>query len=240
MTHHRSRLIAAGFWSLWLVIGLPALAWAQTQTPPKPSCRQSASEESSCGESSHEGHAEKGKRHGCGNHGGDCGHGAAGELDSRRPGMHGKGKGRMGGGRHGVMRSAMSLVHEYRDVIEREVVEIENGVITTTVSGDPEAAEVLSRHVAEMKGLIESGGRVRAWDPLFREIFDHYQEIDMTVETVAGGVRVTETSENPEVAKLIKAHARKVGEFVARGPAAVHESTPLPDGYVPRSQRERN
>ena len=146
----------------------------------------------------------------------------------------------MGGGNHGVMRSAMSLVHEYRHVIERDVVEIEDGVITTTVSRDPEAAKVLSRHVAEMKTLIETGGRVRAWDPLFREIFDHYKEIDLKVEAVEGGVRVTETSDNPEVAKLIKAHAYKVNEFVARGPAAVHESTPLPDGYVPQSQPERN
>ena len=77
----------------------------------------------------------------------------------------------------------------------------------------------------------DGGGRVRNWDPLFREIFDHRSEIVMEIETVEGGVRVTETSENPAVAALIKAHAYKVSEFVARGPAAVHEATPLPEGY---------
>lgn len=42
---------------------------------------------------------------------------------------------------------------------------------------------------------------------------------------------MTETSDNPEVVKLIRAHARKVNEFVARGPAAVHEETPFPESY---------
>ena len=82
-----------------------------------------------------------------------------------------------------------------------------------------------------MKDLLEGGGRIRAWDPHFSEIFDHYDEVDMVVEALDDGVRVTETSENPEVVKLIRAHARKVDDFVARGPAAVHEPTALPDDY---------
>lgn len=53
----------------------------------------------------------------------------------------------------------------------------------------------------------------------------------MTIETLADGVRVTETSANPEVVTLIQAHARKIDAFIARGPEAVHEPTALPPGY---------
>jgi hypothetical protein len=136
------------------------------------------------------------------------------------------------------MQATRALVHEYRQDIVREIEDIPNGVATTTRSpGNPGAVGVLERHVREMKGLIEDGGRIRVWDPLFSEIFDHYDEIEMVVETLEDGVRVIETSENPEVVKLIRAHARKVSEFVARGPAAVHESTPLPADYQANEQR---
>ena len=83
-----------------------------------------------------------------------------------------------------------------------------------------------------MRGLLEGGGQIRSWDPLFREIFEHRDEIVMEIEQLEDGVRVTETADNPEVVKLIRTHARKVSEFVARGPAAVHEETPIPAGYV--------
>lgn len=127
----------------------------------------------------------------------------------------------------------MTLVNRYRDAIQREVVNTSKGVVTTTWSAlDSEAARTLQRHVVEMKAALERGETVRGWDPLFAEIFQHHDEIEMSIEFIEGGVRVTETSDNPEVVKLIQAHARKVNDFLARGPAAVHDETPLPAGYV--------
>lgn len=159
-----------------------------------------------------------------------------GRGHTMRQGM-GAGGGRSearGANRPEVMQATHALVHEHRQDIVREIENIDDGVITVTRSpGNPEAVSVLQRHVREMKGLLEGGGRLRAWDPLFSEVFKHYAEIDMAVEALDDGVRVIETSENPEVVKLIQAHARKVSEFLARGPAAVHEATPLPDDYRP-------
>jgi len=144
----------------------------------------------------------------------------------------GHGAGRGPGHNRSVMQATHALVHQYRGDIVREITDIENGVQTVTRSPlNPEAAETLKKHVREMKGVLESGGRIRGWDPLFSEIFDHYTEIEMEIEPLEDGVKVIETSANPEVAKLIQAHARKVSEFLARGPAAVHEPTPLPNGY---------
>ena len=53
----------------------------------------------------------------------------------------------------------------------------------------------------------------------------------MEIEELADGMRVTETSADPQVVELLRAHARKVTEFIERGPAAVHEPTPLPAGW---------
>lgn len=142
-------------------------------------------------------------------------------------------RGILGTGDPGVLSSAMTLVNRYRDAIQREVVNTSKGVVTTTWSAlDSEAARTLQRHVVEMKAALERGETVRGWDPLFAEIFQHHDEIEMSIEFIEGGVRVTETSDNPEVVKLIQAHARKVNDFLARGPAAVHDETPLPAGYV--------
>ena len=150
--------------------------------------------------------------------------------DRQRHGRGGRGHGR--GGRPAVMETAHDLVHDHRDEIERTVEMVENGVVTVTRAPSSEAAAAaIRRHVREMKQVLESGGRVRMWDPLFREIFAHADVISMEIEELDDGMRVTETSEDPDVARLIQAHARKVTEFIERGPAAVHEETPLPEGY---------
>ena len=51
---------------------------------------------------------------------------------------------------------------------------------------------------------------------------------------VENGIEVVSTSDDAEVVKLIQAHARKVSEFVSRGMEAMHEKTPLPEGYSGR------
>ncbi len=182
------------------------------------------------------GHGRAGMRHG----GAGMGHGRAGMrhggagMGHGRAGIEHGGAGGMGhGGGPAVMQTARELMHDYRSVIERRIEEIDNGVITVTRSpSSPEAADAIRRHVREMRELLESGGRVRLWDPLFRELFERADEISMQIEELEDGMRVTETSDDPEVVKLIQAHARKVTEFVERGPAAAHEETPLPADYA--------
>jgi hypothetical protein len=65
-------------------------------------------------------------------------------------------------------------------------------------------------------------------DPLFRELFQHTDKIKMNHEDTEKGVRVTETSEDPYVAKLIKAHAKAVSGFVERGFAEAMKNHPVP------------
>jgi len=147
---------------------------------------------------------------------------------------HGRGSGPRGaGGRGGPpteMRAVWALIDAHDD-IERLVEEIPGGVKTTTTTTDPELVPVLQRHVTEMAELLESGGRIRNWDPLFAELFDRRHEIRITIKELDHGVEVVETSDDGEVTKLIRAHARKVEEFVAKGDDVLHQPTPLPSDY---------
>lgn len=150
----------------------------------------------------------------------------------------GQGQGRhqgRGSGNHALMQATWTLIDAH-DAIERKIEEVPGGIRTVTTSTNPDLVPVIRQHVREMKELIESGGRIRGWDPLFAEIFNHTEAIAMVVEDIDGGVVVVETSEDEEVAKLIRAHAEKVLEFVQRGADAYRESTPLPDDYSPAGE----
>lgn len=152
---------------------------------------------------------------------------------------HGQGQGRQGQGNGGQMRGAgrpdAQVIHflvENHESLERTVENIPGGVLTRTVSKDPEIIDAVRIHVRQMVDLIHGGGRIRNWDPLFREIFDHREAIEMKITDIEGGVEVTEISDDDQIAKLIRAHAVKVEEFVTRGLAAYKEETPLPEDYT--------
>ena len=142
----------------------------------------------------------------------------------------------MGRGRM-MDRSMMGDMHVIHDLlmehekIRREVENIPGGVRTVTTSSDPSITKSIRTHVYQMKSRIEEGRSIRHMDALFREIFEHHDKIDMRIEEVPGGVRAIETSEDPQVALLIRQHARAVSEFVERGMRRAMQSTPLPEGY---------
>jgi hypothetical protein len=133
------------------------------------------------------------------------------------------------------MMADMPAIHDLlvrHDTIRRQVDDIDGGIRARTTSDDPSVAQLIQTHVQQMKGRIETGRPIRQMDPLFREIFEHHGAITMTVNQVPGGVEVTETSPDPQVALLIRQHAdHAVSEFVARGMDRAMQPTPLPAGY---------
>src|SRR5205807_5454569 len=86
--------------------------------------------------------------------------------------------------------------------VHRTVEEIPGGVRTVTTSEDPQVTDLIRTHVREMKERIEKGQPIRQMDPLFREIFRHHEKIRLEIEDVPGGVRATETSDDPQVTLL--------------------------------------
>lgn len=143
-------------------------------------------------------------------------------------------QGQMRGQRNGPQRGAAhATIHALltdHEAIERRVEDLSNGVETWTTSEDPEVAALIRQHVRQMKARLESGRPMRQWDPLFAALFEHADAIEMTIEDIPGGVRVVETSEDAEVATLIRQHAhRAVSEFVERGMERAHDPTPMPE-----------
>lgn len=141
-------------------------------------------------------------------------------------GKGGAGHGKMGGHAE-LMQKIHSLVDNHES-ITRTVEKVEGGVVTETRTTDLSLVPTLQQHVRQMYELLESGGSIRHWDPLFVEIFEHADKIEMDMEMLEDGIRVRESSKDPYVAKLIQAHAEKVNEFVERGRDAMHEPTAVP------------
>lgn len=131
----------------------------------------------------------------------------------------------------GDMRNIHQLLTKH-EKIQRRVETLDNGVKTWTESNDPELVPVIQIHVQQMKERVENNRPVRQMDPLFREIFEHANEIKMQIENTEKGIFVLETSDNAQVVKLIQQHAHwAVSEFVEQGMSRAMEPTPLPDGY---------
>jgi hypothetical protein len=126
-------------------------------------------------------------------------------------------------------RAGFQFLLANRAVIKRTVTETKTGVETLTESAKPEVARQIQEHVEAMHARIKSGQGIHYRDPLFAEIFRHYDKIDLKIEKTKNGVRVTESSDDPYVAKLIQAHARAVTKFIENGHAEVRKNHPLPD-----------
>jgi hypothetical protein len=133
------------------------------------------------------------------------------------------------------MMRDMRVIHDLllgHQKIVRRVEDVPGGIRSSTTSTDPAISALIRTHVAQMKARVQAGDAIRQMDPVFREIFEHHDAITREISQAPGGVRVTETSADPQVQRLIRQHAhRAVSEFVAAGMRRAMEPTPLPPGY---------
>lgn len=118
------------------------------------------------------------------------------------------------------------------DLIRRDVENISNGIRAVTLSDDPEIAELIRGHVHEMHRRLQEGFGLRHWDPAFAEIFAQKDKVHMEVIERDDGVEIVETSDDPNVVKLIQAHGVVVTSFVNAGGRAAGQPSPLPADYV--------
>ncbi len=117
---------------------------------------------------------------------------------------------------HGAIFNLLSQ----HDALTRTVKQVPGGVQTTTTTTNPGLVATLRTHVRQMASRLERGQPVRMWDPVFRDVFAHADEIKLAMRDIDGGIEVTETSENSAVVPMIRAHAAKLNDFAARGHAA--------------------
>jgi hypothetical protein len=131
-------------------------------------------------------------------------------------------------------RDVFHFLLDHRADVRRTVKVLENGVETVTESDRPEVAAKIREHVAAMHKRVQDGTGIRLRDPLFATIFKHHNKIAMKVERTEKGVKVTETSDDPYVARLIRAHAAVVSKFVENGHAEARKDHPVPGKSDPK------
>lgn len=116
---------------------------------------------------------------------------------------------------------------ERHEELERVTTKWENGfeAVTRVTSGDAELVAMLQEHVIGMKKRFDGGRAIRSWDPLFVELFDCREAINIAWEMLEDGVKVVMTSDNPEVRELLMRHDETLQAFVNYGfQASRHES----------------
>ena len=118
------------------------------------------------------------------------------------------------------------------DEICRHVEEIPGGIQAVTTARAPDLVALLHDHAAQMHRRLGEGFGLRHWDPAFAEIFACKDKVRMTVTETENGVIAEETSDDPNVVKLIRAHGAVVTAFVREGGRAASRPSPLPDDYV--------
>ena len=143
----------------------------------------------------------------------------AGTAATAAPACRGGGMQHGGGmqGDHGEDMAAIHFLFAHRAEISRTVTEIPRGVRTLTETDDPAVAAQLRGHVEAMYARLKEGRPIHARDPLFAALFRNADRIDVRIEKTAKGLRVSETSADAEVVKLIRKHAEVVSLFLANG-----------------------
>lgn len=153
----------------------------------------------------------------------------------------GRSRNRMRGAdeRHRADHDVFQFLLANHDQINRTVRRLPNGVETVTESESPKIAAKIKDHVKWMAYRIEENHPIRMRDPLFAELFRHAEKIELQHEETEKGVRVTETSKDPQVAKLIQSHADVVSGFVERGFAEAMKNHAVPsDQETSKRSRE--
>jgi hypothetical protein len=128
-------------------------------------------------------------------------------------------------------RSAdMDTIHrlfgENRKIL-RTVKKLTDGVETITESSDPKVQALLRQHVHAMHARLRKDQPIRAWDPLFADLFKHASKIKMEAFSAPRGIRTRLTSADAPTVRLLHAHANAVTGFIKQGAAGMadrHES----------------
>jgi hypothetical protein len=116
-----------------------------------------------------------------------------------------------------------------RHAIRRRVTNLPDGVETLTETDNERLRNVLIEHVDAMYARLEDGRPIHQRDPLFAELFRHREQIEMNMELTELGIKVTETSDDPHVVKLIQSHAEVVSLFLENGHAEVRKNHAVPE-----------
>jgi uncharacterized protein YdcH (DUF465 family) len=125
-----------------------------------------------------------------------------------------------------------TLLERHRE-LQREVENLPDGIRSVTTTRSADLAALLKEHAHAMHRRLQEGFGLRFWDAAFAEIFAQADAVRMQINELPDGVETIETSDDPNVVKLIQAHGQVVNAFVNEGFEAARRTSPLPGDYRP-------
>ncbi|MDE1951401.1 MAG: hypothetical protein KGL51_02185 [Betaproteobacteria bacterium] len=121
----------------------------------------------------------------------------------------------------GPMRTGMELFERHK-LIQRKVTELPDGVHDVTTSNDPTTAALIQEHVVDMYArLAQDRPFPYPMSNSVPQMFAHPTQYQRKLVILPDGVAVTETSSDPEMVAVIKAHSRELDRFAKEGMPAM-------------------
>lgn len=121
----------------------------------------------------------------------------------------------------GPMKLGMKLFERHTE-ITRATDYMPNGIIDTTVSNNPTTAHLIQAHVIEMYNrLAENRPFPYPMSNSVPAMFANSTKYHRSYKLLPTGIQVTETSHDPEMVKVIYAHARELDRFAKDGMPAM-------------------
>jgi hypothetical protein len=130
------------------------------------------------------------------------------------------GGGMMGSATRADMAAYMDMFHRHRE-ISRTVEEIPGGVRTTTEARSSDLAAQLQAHVSSMYAHLEERAEVSCMSPTLPTLFRHTGDYRRQLTLTPHGVTVVETAGDPDLTRVIRAHAHEITGFVRDGMPAM-------------------
>ena len=121
----------------------------------------------------------------------------------------------------GPMQTGMELFERHRQV-HRKVTFLPDGIHAVTISAVPETVALLQAHVEQMYARLAEDRPFPY--PMSRSVpvmFAHPTLYQRKLTMLQDGIAVTETSNDPEMVRVIHAHAREINRFVQDGMPAM-------------------
>ena len=115
----------------------------------------------------------------------------------------------------------------FHEKIRRQVTSLPNGLAAVTESDDPEVATLIKDHALAMRERMAEGRAVRTWDPVFRKLFERHGAVHLQVVLTEKGVRIEETTDDPETLRLMRSHSAGISDMVRDGSRAAQRDTPF-------------
>ena len=121
----------------------------------------------------------------------------------------------------GPMRLGMELFERHAE-ITRATDYLPNGIIDTTVSSNPKTAKLIQAHVIEMYArLADNRPFPYPMSNSVPAMFTNSTKYQRSYKLLPTGIQVTEISDDPEMIKVIYAHARELDRFAKEGMPAM-------------------